>query len=261
MTTPDTMHRHLATARKLLLEPFGLAERDLDNTLTMIASHRVDDADLFFQYTRAEGWSLEEGIVKTGSFSIDQGVGVRAVTGDRTAFAYSDDISPRSLADAARTVRAISTAASDARVGHSRRVPGHGRALYAPIDPIATLDSGAKVALLEKLEQGARAQDPPAIRPRSARHSPPTATRSLAPHRAIHRLRLAAGGHPRREPHCRHDSDATPDPTCPRDVRVLDRDRGEARRDREHAPGPKVRAPPSRRAPPGSRRSRITRVP
>ena len=160
MTTPDTMHRHLATARELLLEPFGLAERDLDNTLAMIASHRVDDADLFFQYTRAEGWSLEEGIVKTGSFSIDQGVGVRAVTGERTAFAYSDDISPRSLADAARTVRAISTAASDARVGHSRRVPGHGRALYAPIDPIATLDSGAKVALLEKLEQRARAKDP-----------------------------------------------------------------------------------------------------
>ncbi|HQD16546.1 MAG TPA: metalloprotease TldD, partial [Ottowia sp.] len=97
------------------------------------------------------------------SFSIDQGVGVRAVTGERTAFAYSDDISPGSLADAARTVRAISTAASGARVGHSRRVPERGRALYAPMDPIATLDSGAKVALLEKVEQRARAKDPRVI--------------------------------------------------------------------------------------------------
>jgi TldD protein len=70
----------------------------------------VDDADLYFQYTRSEGWSLEEGIVKTGSFSIDQGVGVRAVSGEKTAFAYSDDISEASLLDAARTVRSISSA-------------------------------------------------------------------------------------------------------------------------------------------------------
>jgi len=63
----------------------------------------VDEADLYFQYTRSEGWSLEEGIVKTGSFSIDQGVGVRAVSGEKTAFAYSDDISEASLLDAART--------------------------------------------------------------------------------------------------------------------------------------------------------------
>jgi predicted Zn-dependent protease len=67
----------------------------------------IDDADLYFQYTRSEGWSLEEGIVKTGSFSIDQGVGVRAVSGEKTAFAYSDDISMASLMDAAHTVRSI----------------------------------------------------------------------------------------------------------------------------------------------------------
>src|SRR5256885_9659505 len=81
-----------------------------------IRSHQVDDADLYFQYTRAEGWSLEEGIVKTGSFSIDQGVGVRAVSGEKTAFAYSDDISEASLLDAARTVRSISAAGRTARV-------------------------------------------------------------------------------------------------------------------------------------------------
>ena len=69
-----------------------------------MGEHRIDDADLYFQTTRHEGWSLEEGIVKSGSFSIDQGVGVRAVAGEKTAFAYSDDISAASLMDAARTV-------------------------------------------------------------------------------------------------------------------------------------------------------------
>jgi TldD protein len=87
----------LAIAQKLLLTPFGLTEAHLSRALGEITSHGVDDADLYFQYTRSEGWSLEEGIVKTGSFSIDQGVGVRAVSGEKTAFAYSDDISEASL--------------------------------------------------------------------------------------------------------------------------------------------------------------------
>jgi hypothetical protein len=83
----------LVTARAQLLEPFGLTDASLSQALRLITEHRVDDADLYFQTTRAEGWSLEEGIVKSGSFSIDQGVGVRAVAGEKTAFAYSDDIS------------------------------------------------------------------------------------------------------------------------------------------------------------------------
>ena len=101
----------LAIAQQLLLTPFGLDESHLRRALGVIRAHQVDDADLYFQYTRSEGWSLEEGIVKTGSFSIDQGVGVRAVSGEKTAFAYSDDISEASLLDAARTVRTISAVA------------------------------------------------------------------------------------------------------------------------------------------------------
>jgi TldD protein len=147
-------------ARQLLLAPFGLDESHLARALGEIRAHQVDDADLYFQYTRSEGWSLEEGIVKTGSFSIDQGVGVRAVSGEKTAFAYSDDISEASLLDAARTVRSI----SDARQGGRARVAAikiaKSRKLYAGIDPIASLDSTAKVALLEKAEQLARAKDP-----------------------------------------------------------------------------------------------------
>ena len=150
----------LATARQLLLEPFGLDESHLAQALAAIRAHQVDDADLYFQYTRAEGWSLEEGIVKTGSFSIDQGVGVRAVSGEKTAFAYSDDISLPSLLDAAHTVRAIASAGKSAKVRIPKTTIAPSRSLYPALDPIATLGSTDKVALLGKVEALARAQDP-----------------------------------------------------------------------------------------------------
>ena len=160
MISREPTIERLAEARRLLLEPFGLDETHLSRALNEIRAHKVDDADLYFQYTRSEGWSLEEGIVKTGSFSIDQGVGVRAVSGEKTAFAYSDDISEASLLDAARTVRSIS---GEARVKSSKSASekiAKSRSLYGGLDPIATLDSAAKVKLLERAEQAARARDP-----------------------------------------------------------------------------------------------------
>jgi len=160
MISREPTIERLATAQQLLLTPFGLDESHLSKALAEITAHRVDDADLYFQYTRSEGWSLEEGIVKTGSFSIDQGVGVRAVSGEKTAFAYSDDISEASLLDAARTVRSISSAGRAARVKTVPRKIASSRSLYGGIDPIATLDSTAKVKLLEKVEQLARSRDP-----------------------------------------------------------------------------------------------------
>jgi len=160
MISREPTIERLATAQQLLLTPFGLDESHLSRALAEIGAYRVDDADLYFQYTRSEGWSLEEGIVKTGSFSIDQGVGVRAVSGEKTAFAYSDDISEASLLDAARTVRSISSAGKSARVkAPARRIAGS-RSLYNGVDPISTLDSAAKVSLLEKVEQLARSRDP-----------------------------------------------------------------------------------------------------
>ncbi|MDP3224414.1 MAG: DNA gyrase modulator, partial [Rubrivivax sp.] len=101
MITREPTLERLAIAQQLMLDPFGLSEANLAQALALIGEHRVDDADLYFQTTRHEGWSLEEGIVKSGSFSIDQGVGVRAVAGEKTAFAYSDDLSVDSLLDAA----------------------------------------------------------------------------------------------------------------------------------------------------------------
>lgn len=151
----------LATASDLLLAPQGLTEIDLQRALGEIFHHRVDYADLYFQYARSESWSLEEGIVKSGSFGIEQGVGVRAVTGDKQAFAYSDDISVDALMAAARATRTIARRGAG-RVQVASRMAGQKavRKLYAPIDPLASLDSTAKVALLEKFEQIARRLDP-----------------------------------------------------------------------------------------------------
>src|ERR1700710_1906739 len=143
--------RNLATAKEILLTPYGLDESTITRTLAEIFTHRVDYADLYFQTTRSEAWSLEEGIVKSGSFSIDQGVGVRAVSGDRTAFAYSDDISHAALLDAAAATRTIARAGAG-RVKVAGKVqPSGGRSLYLPHDPLASLDATAKVQLLERV--------------------------------------------------------------------------------------------------------------
>ena len=149
----------LAQAESLLLAPFSLTESDLSRTFGQILTHQVDYADLYFQYSRSEAWSLDEGIVKSGSFNIDQGVGVRAISGEKTAFAYSDDISAQALGDAAGAVRAIASAGQVANFGHFfRSTAAH--ALYVPRDPIASLPADAKVSLLERLEGFARALDP-----------------------------------------------------------------------------------------------------
>ena len=139
----------LAQAESLLLTPFSLNESDLSRTVGQILSHQVDYADLYFQYSRSEAWSLDEGIVKSGSFNIDQGVGVRAISGEKTAFAYSDDISSRALGDAASAVRAIAAA------GQNGILPAFSpstltNVLYVPNDPIASLPAAAKVRLLER---------------------------------------------------------------------------------------------------------------
>jgi TldD protein len=147
-----------STAEATLLLPNELDLARFDEVFGLLAAHRVDDADLYFQYSRSEAWNLEEGQVKSGSFNIDQGVGVRAVTGDRTAFAYSDAITSLALREAATTVRAIAAAGQSASVGVPQRV--RGRSLYPPIDPLASLTEAEKVALLHRLEQYARDLDP-----------------------------------------------------------------------------------------------------
>ncbi len=146
------------TASATLLAPHALDENRLQSVFGQIMAHRVDYADLYFQYSRSESWSLEEGIVKSGSFNIDQGVGVRAVSGEKTAFAYSDDISFNALQSAAQATRAIARQGGDGRTAIARQ--GELRVLYAPQDPLASLGAPEKVALLERLERIARRIDP-----------------------------------------------------------------------------------------------------
>lgn len=151
----------LAVAKRVLLEPTGLDEAHLHRAIGRIFEHKVDYADLYFQYTRSEGWSLDEGIVKSGSFSIGQGVGVRAVTGDRSAFAYSDEINEAALMSAADATRTIARAGSKSarnRVGGGRARKPH--ALYPMHDPIASMDAAEKVGLLQRIEHYARRKDP-----------------------------------------------------------------------------------------------------
>jgi TldD protein len=147
----------LNIAQDTLLGPAGLDNTALDRAFGTILAHRADAADLYFQHARSESWALEEGRVKSGSFSIDQGVGVRVLSGEKTAFAYSDDINYTALDAAAQATRSI--AATGGQGGHpalKRAVP---HALYAPQDPVSSMGDAEKVRILETLEKYARAAD------------------------------------------------------------------------------------------------------
>ncbi len=153
-----TIDTHFQTAERHLLTPYDLTPTHLSGVFGDLFGHQLDYADLYFQFARSEAWSLEEGIVKSGSFNIEQGVGVRAVSGEKTAFAYSDEISLPALKSAASATRAIARAGGN---GRAPKLAGRSQAaLYAGNDPLASLPDAAKVQLLERLESLARAADP-----------------------------------------------------------------------------------------------------
>ncbi|SDX95995.1 metalloprotease TldD [Nitrosomonas sp. Nm33] len=154
------MNEFFTIADRCLLMPYELDANRLHQVFGQILIHKIDYADLYFQYNRSEGWVLEEGIVKSGSFNIDQGVGVRAISGEKTAFAYSDEISLDALVSAAKATRAIAGQRSMHPARVAKQVASYNsRSLYLPQDPIANFKDSDKVALLEKLERFARAID------------------------------------------------------------------------------------------------------
>ncbi len=145
-------------ATEALLNPAGLETADIDQLMGRLLSEDIDYADLYFQYARQEGWSLEDGAVKSGSRSTDQGVGIRAVSGEKTGFAYSDEFVLPVLTQAADAARAIARGA-----GTGETVPWRHSsppALYTPADPLSSLKDEEKVALLQEVEAQARACDP-----------------------------------------------------------------------------------------------------
>lgn len=150
---------NLILARKVLLEPAGLTENQLQTILSQLLSPSVDMADLYFQATQSESWVLEDRIVKNGSFNIERGVGVRAISGEKTGFAYSDDIILPALQSAA------TMAASITRIGQHGCMNAWQKKtsvnpLYLPVDPISSLNEREKLDLLRQVDEAARTMDP-----------------------------------------------------------------------------------------------------
>jgi TldD protein len=147
----------LDLARRQLLTPTGVEFHDLETVLADLCARQVSLADVYLEFTRSESWSLEDGIVKEGVHSIRQGAGVRAVSGEQTGFAYSDDLTVPALLEAARTARAITRQgqARDVRIVSRDRAP----ALYAAVDPLLEIDAADKLALMRSLDARLRAAD------------------------------------------------------------------------------------------------------
>ncbi len=148
----------LTIARELILRPGGLDDARLGLALGDVMSTSIDAADLYFQVSREESWALEDGIVKEGSASIEQGVGVRAVAGEKTGFAYSDEIVLPALEEASRAARAIASRGQD--LATRAVLPSRGHDLYLPIDPVSSFTSSEKVAWLERVDRETRKMDP-----------------------------------------------------------------------------------------------------
>ncbi len=146
-----------ASARQQLLNDTDISFADLQSNLDEMMGNAVDYAEIFVQALRSESWGLEDGTVKDGSFSVDAGIGVRALSGEKTGFAYAEDILREGLVNASRAAKSV------AERGHQRQVPAFkavaAGVLYAPINPIAGLEEAAKIALLQHADRTARQAD------------------------------------------------------------------------------------------------------
>ncbi|WP_024327000.1 metalloprotease TldD [Thioalkalivibrio sp. AKL19] len=145
-------------AQQTLLDPAGLGDSELSTLLGTTFGHGIDGGDCYFQFASQEGWSLEDGIVKSASFNIERGVGIRVVRGEQTGFAYSDDIAMPAMLEAAKTARSIASAGQSGRIAVASRSPSR-PALYVPDNPLDSLDEQAKIDLLKEVDAVARAED------------------------------------------------------------------------------------------------------
>lgn len=144
-----------------LLLPSGLQLSDLTKVLDHFSSRQIDYADLYFQFSQDESWSLEDSIIKEGGFYIDRGVGVRAVSGEKTGFAYADQISLSQLEQCAMAARSITQESGRLLVKPFKETTAIKR--YASINPLDTLSREQKVELLHLVDKVARAEDPRVI--------------------------------------------------------------------------------------------------
>ncbi|STX51127.1 TldD protein [Legionella busanensis] len=155
------MTQALTLAKDIILKPASLDESAIEKLLKSFMGRHIDDADLYFQSSIYESWYLEDSAVKSGSYSIDRGVGIRAISGDKTGYAYCDDILLSAIERAADAARSI--ALTSAKSTHSIAIKGAPIAKYASINPIDTMTKQEKIALLEAIDKEARRLDPRVI--------------------------------------------------------------------------------------------------
>lgn len=155
------MTHSLTIAKQLLLAPASLDEHNIDHLFKTMSNHHIDDADLYFQSCHYESWYLEDSEVKSGSFSLDKGVGIRAVSGDKTGFAYCDDILLPSMLRAAEAARSI--ALTGARTIQKVSTNTQILSRYESFNPIEGFSKQEKIALLEAIDKEARRIDPRVI--------------------------------------------------------------------------------------------------
>ena len=148
----------IAIARDQILSPAGLDTGHIEQLLGQLKTTAIDAADIYFQYSRLQSWMLEDGIIKDGNFNIERGAGLRAQSGEKTGFAYADEVQFETLLQAAKAARAIARSGGEGRVKLAGQ--GEGRRLYEPIDPLGSLSDEDKVALLHRVDEEARRLDP-----------------------------------------------------------------------------------------------------
>lgn len=147
----------LTIARESILSPAGLVDSDVDKVMGHLLGASIDTADIYFQVSRYESWVLEDGIIKEGSHNIEKGAGVRAISGEKTGFAYSDDIDLAALLESAKSVRSIATSGQE---GHQKiQTQASGLQLYSPIDPLQSISEQEKISLLGKVDRHIRQKD------------------------------------------------------------------------------------------------------
>jgi len=151
------MTQALDFARAHILSPSGLDDQSLGSVLSQLLGPSIDYGDLYFQLSRSESWGLEDGIVKNGSYNIEQGVGVRAISGEKTGFSYSDEILLPALMDASKAARAIAHSHQSGQIQAWQQCSGH--QLYLPMDPLGSLSEQDKIDLLHRADAEARKLD------------------------------------------------------------------------------------------------------
>ena len=148
----------LEVARQRILVPAGLVEEDLNRVLDNALGSSIDSADVYFQVQRHESWVMEDGIIKEGSYNIDQGVGVRAISGEKTGFSYSDEIEMPALLQASTAARAIARQGQQGTLKSPSLRKGH--ELYSQTDPIDAMSTEVKLQMLRDIDAEARRIDP-----------------------------------------------------------------------------------------------------